>query len=222
MAYVLGFFAADGTLTVHYSGTEYIAFHVTDLELLEAIRRLMGSDHKIAVRTRDIRWKLGYRLQIGNSTLAKDLRALGFTPNKSKTLVLPEIPIELVGEYVRGYFDGDGCVYFNVLQVAGRRKPKPILQTRFTCGCKKYLESLLDLLRRNGIAGGFIVTKTNGAFELILSHKDSLAIYRLMYNNAETCGVFLERKKEKFDHAIQHMYAGVAQLVRALPCHGRG
>lgn len=211
MAYVLGFFAADGTMTTNKYGSQYIAFHITDLVLLESVRELMGSNHKIATRVRGGRCKLGYRVQIGSRELYGDLQKLGFTENKSNTILLPHIPKKYVGEFVRGYFDGDGCIYFNVLPVKGRKNPRPIFQTKFTSGCRMFLESLLGVLRENGVHGGYLVTKHRGrGYELALSHKDSLAIYRLMYNNAVTCGVLLERKKEKFDHAIRIMYAGVA------------
>jgi hypothetical protein len=211
MAYVLGFFAADGTMTTNKHGSQYVALHITDLELLESIRGLMGSNHKIATRVRGGNCKLGYRIQIGSRELYNNLHELGFTENKSNTILFPQVPKKYVGEFVRGYFDGDGCVYFNVLQVKDRKNPKPIFQTKFTSGCRTFLESLLAVLREHGIRGGYLVAKQHGrGYELALSHRDSLAIYQLMYNNAPTCGVYLERKKTKFDHAIRIMYAGVA------------
>jgi hypothetical protein len=208
MAYVLGFFVADGTMTLTKRGGKYIAFHITDKELLESIRSLMGSNHAIAVRVRDVRWKLGYRLQIGSKQLFDDLTQLGFAPNKSNNLAFPDVPKKYFGEYARGYFDGDGCVYHNFLAVKGRKNKKHILQTRFTSGDKQYLQDFLRALQeKGGIGGGYIVTKQNKrGFELSLSHRDSLAIYRIMYNNTPTCGVRLERKFEKFTRAIQAMY----------------
>lgn len=203
MAYVLGFFAADGTMIRNNRGAHFIEFHVTDKCILEDIRRLMGSNHKIGVRVRDPRWKTGYRLQIGSKKMFDDLTLLGFTPKKSNTLRFPRIPIQHLGAYVRGYFDGDGCVYFRQHKVKGRKKLKWVFQVRFTSGSREYLESLHAVLQKKKVAGGFVVKKQRG-YELVFSHKDSLAIYGLMYNNAGTDFVYLPRKKAIFDKAVAH------------------
>jgi len=39
MAYVLGFFFADGSYDVHKNGGEYFSFQITDKNLLEKIKR---------------------------------------------------------------------------------------------------------------------------------------------------------------------------------------
>src|SRR3989344_6923239 len=90
MAYVLGFFAADGTMIKNNRGAHFIEFHITDKEVLLQIRRAVGSNHKIGVRNRNTRWKLGYRLQIGSKEWFGDLKTLGFVPNKSLVLKFPK------------------------------------------------------------------------------------------------------------------------------------
>ncbi len=66
MAYVLGFFAADGTMIKNKRGAHFIEFDITDKEILLKIRKTLGSNHKISVRdrryARNNRLKLGYRL----------------------------------------------------------------------------------------------------------------------------------------------------------------
>jgi len=47
MAYVLGFFIADGSLIVNPRGSEYFSIQITDKKLLEKIRQTMNSGHKI-------------------------------------------------------------------------------------------------------------------------------------------------------------------------------
>lgn len=203
MAYVLGFFAADGSMIRNTRGAHFIEFHVTDRCVLEGIRRLMESDHKIAVRVRDARWKTGYRLQIGSRQMFADLERLGFMPSKSNILRMPDVPERVFGDYVRGYFDGDGCVHFKQYKIKARKKPKWVFQVRFTSGSRPYLEVLLERLRTRGVSGGFIVKKNSG-YELCFSLRDGLAIYELMYNNAGTDFVYLPRKKAIFDTARTH------------------
>ena len=91
MAYVLGFFAADGTMIANNRGAHFIEFHVTDREILIKIRKVLRSNHKIAVRDRqNPKWKIGYRLQIGSNEMFSDLIKLGFVPNKSLVINFPQ------------------------------------------------------------------------------------------------------------------------------------
>lgn len=64
MAYVLGFFTADGSMIKNKRGAHFIEFEITDKDLLFRIRDLLGSNHKIT--TRDRNKSLSYRLQIGS------------------------------------------------------------------------------------------------------------------------------------------------------------
>ncbi len=204
MAYVLGFFAADGSMILNKRGVCFIEFTITDRIVLEQIRRVIGSTHRIAERERGGNCKTAYRLQIGSKEWFKDLSRLGFKQNKSKRLPMPEIPKKYFGDFVRGYFDGDGCVYFRSLHFAGRKKPRMILMTLFTSGCRLFLQALLAALRARGVRGGSIKDKTRG-FELAFSHKDSVALHRLMYHTGGTLELYLPRKKNKLENAIREL-----------------
>src|SRR3989344_6876590 len=92
MAYVLGFFAADGSMNHNKRSGYYIEFEITDKDLLTAIRSSLGSNHKITERKRIRNRVPSYRLQIGSKTLFSDLQKFGMTPHKSKTIRLPTVP----------------------------------------------------------------------------------------------------------------------------------
>ncbi|MEX0917152.1 MAG: LAGLIDADG family homing endonuclease [Candidatus Paceibacterota bacterium] len=203
MAYVLGFFAADGTMIRNNRGAHFVEFHVTDKQILKQIQEALGSNHKIGLRIRDRKWKPGYRLQVGSKLLFKDLTTLGFTPNKSLTLSLPPIPKKCVSAFVRGYFDGDGNVYFKRHLVKGRKKPKWIFSSRFTSGSRRFLEDLQSMLHKHGLAKGFIIENQRG-FELVFSHHDSVALYSLMYDNNPR--IYLKRKYKLFRKALMTLY----------------
>ena len=205
MAYVLGFFAADGAMIKNNRGAHFIEFDITDHSVLVQIRRVIGSNHKIAIRIRNPQHKVGYRLQVGSKTMFIDLIKLGFSQRKSMTLKLPRIPEEFFGHFVRGYFDGDGCVYYAHLKFADRKKPRKILNTLFTCGTPIFLKELHTLLKSQGISGGTVRAKNRG-FDLSLSHQDSLALYKLMYNTGLATGLYLPRKYKNFQRAIKDLY----------------
>ena len=213
MAYVLGFFAADGTMIRNSRGGHFIEFHITDKELLIAIKKSMDSNHKISVRRkRSPKHKAGYRIQIGSKEMYNDLRALGMSSRKSLTLQMPSIPKEYFGDFIRGYFDGDGCVYFKILQFADRKNKRPILQSVFSCGTYNFLATLLDQLHVRGVQGGSLKKKQRGN-ELSLSHRDSVALYRIMYNNLSDSDIYLGRKYRLFTHAIEALYGKNAAVV---------
>ena len=207
MAYVLGFFAADGTMIANNRGAHFIEFHNTDRILIVKVKEFLGSGHKISGTRRSPRHKICYRLQIGSKEIFNDLSNLGFVPNKSNVLQLPSIPERYLSHYVRGYFDGDGNVYFKKHWVKGRKKKKWIFTSRFTSGSKQYLIDLHCVLKQHGVERGFIIAKSqHKGHDLVFSHRDSLALYRLMYNTAADTGFFLPRKYKIFQKAIRTLY----------------
>ncbi|HYF28842.1 MAG TPA: LAGLIDADG family homing endonuclease [Candidatus Paceibacterota bacterium] len=208
MAYVLGYFAADGSLNTGHGGS-YIEFKSVDRKMIENVREAIGSSHRISQYERGGNCKTCYRLQISSRVWARDLQGFGFTPKKSKTMRFPLVPAEYIGHFVRGYFDGDGCVYSQMLKYADRDHKRWILLTLFTSGSKVFLEQLWSILKDHGIRGGSLVPKKRG-FELKFSHRDSLALYQLMYHTAPISDLYLLRKRAKLEQAIQ-----VLDLLRA-------
>lgn len=205
MAYVLGFFAADGSMLENKRGACFIEFQVTDRQIIVDIRAVISSNHSITNRKRNTNQNSVYRLQIGSKEWFGDLTHLGFTQAKSKTLCFPCVPPRYVGSFVRGYFDGDGGVYFRKYKVKDRKKPRWVFSSKFTSGSREFLCVLHNVLRDQGIQRGFIVTRKKGSgFDLVLSHRDSVALYRLMYNNAPR--IYLKRKYEVFRRAITTLY----------------
>lgn len=198
MAYVLGFFAADGTMVRNGRGACFIEFQITDCMLLEAIRVSLGSDHKISYLKSDlVNRKDRFRLQIGSKEMFSDLLALGMTQRKSLTLSMPAVPDEYLPDFVRGYFDGDGNVYANEYVRRGRLGRSITLLTGFTCGSRTFLESVHQSLLRRGIVSGGSLFRREGYFRLHYSVRDSCKLYRFMYNAKSD--LFLPRKKAVFE-----------------------
>lgn len=207
MAYVLGFFAADGSMYKTRRGAHFIEFQITDKQLLGSIRKAVSSNHKISIRrpTRTS-WKTSYRLQLGSKDIYKDLLYLGMTPTKSKTLPFPIIPAKYLSDFVRGYFDGDGCAHLGCYWRKDRNSWSWRFITSFASGSKRFLEGLWLALRphvRRGRLG-----EKEGGYELVFSQQDSFALFRLMYNNVPAA-MFLERKYRVFLRASKILNAGV-------------
>ena len=72
MAYVLGFFTADGNMTKHKNGGCYIEFTSNDRKLLEIVKKSIASSNKISLRNCNA--GSCYRIQIGNKTIFEEDR----------------------------------------------------------------------------------------------------------------------------------------------------
>ncbi|MEK7174088.1 MAG: LAGLIDADG family homing endonuclease [Patescibacteria group bacterium] len=208
MAYVLGFFTADGSMYQTNRGTHFIDFQITDKKLLEDIRDALDSNHKISVRKAlDKNRKPRYRLQIGSKEIFRDLSRIGLMQNKSKTVRLPRISKRYLTDFVRGYFDGDGCVHLGRYWRKDRKQWKWQFTVNFTSGSRQFLIDLWGVLGQH-TKGGRVGTKTGG-YELVFGQHDSIALFYLMYNNA-SARIFLERKYKTFQKALKILRAGVA------------
>ena len=199
MAYVLGFFTADGNMIRNKRGAHFIEFTNTDKDLLQKIRKLICPEHKISIRDRNGNWRTAYRIQIGSKKIYDDLITLGLSERKSKKIEFPKVPKEYLSHFVRGYFDGDGCVTISKYKRANRggKFAKTIL-SGFICGSRNFLKDLHKKLKRfTGLSGG-ILYYHDGGNRLTFSVKDSLALYNFMYKDVKN-NLFLSRKKKKFE-----------------------
>ena len=196
MAYVLGFIYADGNIIYTKRNTWFWSIQITDKEILEKIKMEMCSSHVISERNNGFNHKKIYRLQVGSKEMCNDLLRLGLTERKSKTILLPRIPKKYFPDFLRGYFDGDGGVWFGSKNKK-IRSSVDVLSTYFTSGSEIFLVKLRDKLSKMGVIGGSLVKKKRG-FDLKYSIRDSLILYKIMYNR-KGLSLFLNRKKDRFE-----------------------
>jgi hypothetical protein len=152
----------------------------------------MQSQHKIVERKRENE-KVLYLLKIGSSILYDDLSKIGLCPNKSLTMKFPNIPKKFMKHFVRGYFDGDGCV--RVCMKKGKQQVLIIskLCTVFTSGSKDFLEELARNLRKNAETNLLKVYNGHRSFMLSYTTADSVKLFKFMYGKMVK-PVYLERK----------------------------
>ena len=209
MAYIVGFFAADGYLTSNKRGAQFWSIQITDRYILEKIRKYIQSEHKLGVRNSLKGYATIYRLQIGSKEMCADLNKLGFVPRKTKNLAVPSVPDKFFSDFVRGYFDGDGNVWVGDLN-KHRKNPVRAIQTSFTSCSGSFLYSFLERLRLAGISGGSVHESKQNYSRLNLSIRDSLKLYEFMYNQPylEETGLFLKRKRQVFERYMKEINRG--------------
>lgn len=203
MAYVLGFFAADGYITVNKRGGQFWCIEISEKKLLEAIRQAIGSNHSISLRQRREKFT-SYRLQIGSIQMCDDLRKFGFGERKTKNLSIPHVPKDFFNYFIRGYFDGDGNVWVGYVHKE-RTKTTLAIQTVLTSCSIKFLSALHERLRTDvGISGALRKSPKGEFYRLVISVRGTLKLYDFMYNHGVlNQRLSLPRKKRVFERFIK-------------------
>jgi hypothetical protein len=207
MAYVVGYFAGDGSMYVNPNGSRYIEFTSIDYIQLEHVRKLLSAEHQIRLRRRNKAgpgWKPAFRVQIGGDELFEQLSRLGFTPNKDQSLVFPRVPADCVGSFVRGYFDGDGCISFGWYQQPNRNKKPLFVQAMFSSGSFTFLKALdLAIQAATGISPGYLrERKVEGHYLCYQRRKELPKLYYFMYPADLSPDQYLARKRLRFQEAL--------------------
>lgn len=157
-AYVLGWWYSDGSV---YAGNgkkkdNAASLSITEKDeyILKKIRDLIAKDAPIRWKDRrNVKWQNVVTLSITNKKIVNDLIKLRCTPNKTATLELPTpdiVPKHLMPHFLRGHFDGDGCMYFHIRKDTKRPHPRCLAQfTSSIAFCSALSSYLLSLGIKN-------------------------------------------------------------------------
>lgn len=122
MSYILGLIAADGTIQfkegVHNNIS--IALKKEDREILEKIKKEIGMEKKLldrpghvgVIQGKTVITKPYTILQVSSKHACKKIISFGIIPNKTYIMSDINIPDEYFSHFLRGYFDGNGCVKY--------------------------------------------------------------------------------------------------------------
>ena len=105
-AYFLGFLMADGCCQSEINRLDF-AIHTKDRYILEIFKEKLNSPNNIRSYSQNNISVINH----SSDKLIADLQRYGCVPKKSLTLEFPEntLPKEYMWDFIRGYFDGDGC-----------------------------------------------------------------------------------------------------------------
>lgn len=200
MAYVLGYFYADGSLEdAYYLRGRYIRVTSVEKHIILKIRKWLDSEHTITVHPPS--WPNGkqkYMLRIGSHKLYDALTGLGLYPNKSLTIKFPTtIPQKHLSDFIRGYLDGDGCVYLYIIKGKHKRFIIKKLSVIFTSGSKIFLERLNKVLKQITEIKQIRIYQGQRAFQLRYGTSDSIKLFKFLYGEARH-DLYFKRKFNVF------------------------
>jgi len=180
MAYVSGFIAADGNISDR--GGIQIHLSYKDIGHLRKIKNTIEASNKIVVAYTVIGDKQYKKciISFGSKYMSSSLVAIGIGPRKSLTLEFPKIPYEYLSHFIRGYFDGDGCIASSLINID-------------LIGTYSFLDTCAEIFYKEcGVARIKPKKKKDkNAFNIVYNTKNALKVLRFIYRDAE---IYLDRK----------------------------
>ena len=196
-AYFLGLMFSDGNLYITKKNNYAISLCLQekDKAIIETFRDYIAPEHKIYfVNKQNSKWhrQNQYKLLFYNAIIGKQLIKLGCIPAKSLKLEFPILEKHLIRHFIRGYFDGDGCISSYKRKNGYNSFSISLTSTQNFCiATKQILQTELN------IAPTLYMRFANG-ITAELSFGGNQQIYKFMnwlYDDATVC---LQRKHEKF------------------------
>jgi len=175
-AYWLGFIMADGNV---YKNRLSIELSSVDEEHLNKFI------HDISASNLEVKHRKNRKtsiVSIVSKELVEDLFKLGVVYNKTENAFMPEIKVDLIPSFIRGYFDGNGYITKNVKKI----------QAVIVVGSSILAESMNQILSNFE----FKIDDYSTYKKLVLYKKNlTLSFYDYLYSNAN---IFLDRKMNRY------------------------
>jgi len=199
-AYWLGFMYADGWVCVQKTETGNVRQGELGIQLQQSdsdhLRKFVKSiDGNIPVFLGDTICAISGNpakfclIRIYCTKMVEDLIKNGCIERKSKCIEFPTLREDLVRHFIRGFFDGDGCVCEN--------KQRKCPRCDFCCASVKFIEALRTKLYEFGISSYICgLNGTQAALRLVIGGMKNVDMFmHFLYDDST---IFLDRKRNRF------------------------
>ena len=149
-----------------------------------------------------------FGVDITSAQLCNSLVDLGIGYDKSHAdLHIPNIPNHLIRHFIRGYFDGDGCITGWIASEKG--KSDRFRYSFDICGkTASILNEFIKFFAENNIKVNLNYLKRDSMYRIKTSSKtEVLKLFHLLYDDSY---FYLSRKFNKFNHYVN---TEVTQLI---------
>lgn len=193
-AYWLGFIMADGAITKNCkNGIDNrlsIILKLSDIEHLKKFQKSIESNQKIITKTVTSKGHSSEicELRFNSKIICDDLMRFGVTSNKTGKELIPSLSEELVHHFIRGFFDGDGCIYRN-----GKYLNASVCSASIT-----FINQLKDVLNKLTIKPYIEDRCKNGKSFYVIGTKKQLYVKIFLDYMYKDSTIYLERKYEKY------------------------
>jgi len=196
-AYWLGFLYADGAVSSRDNEVE-LSLQLLDAEHLNKFKTFLKSSSSVRLDFKIRRC----RINVSNKQFKEDLIKCGCTPKKSLTLKFPSkdiLPERLYAAFIRGYFDGDGCLSHTY---SDTKKQRFTICTSFV-GTKEFCKSLEEILSKENIHFSWHHDKRHddNVWSIKCNKTCSVRLLNYIYKDAK---IYLERKYSKYNFFKEH------------------
>lgn len=203
-AYFLGLLYADGSMSKEHYHSLKIILQKRDLHILEELRKDIQPTKPFYY----IKNGKYIGLDFTNKYLYSDLVELGCIPNKTHKLVFPTIDQKLIHHFIRGYYDGDGCLtgsFQKKYKINRVKKWKwSIVSTESFC------KSVQNLITVHSKIDCRHPTHNNSTRNLNVCGRENIFnLLNFLYKDAT---VFLQRKFDKYQEFLDE-YQKAKELV---------
>jgi len=191
-AYFLGFIVADGCID---GNSNAISIIQKETDVLYDFKKYIEFEGVIYTRSD----KTASSIKISSHKTKMDLENLGIHSNKTMDVKYPKIPNHLENHFIRGVFDGDGCISLRTDNRDGSQRG----QVNICSGSKDFINEYYDkLVKYANLSGKNKVRCPKGSNYYVVDWGGLLdveKIYEFLYKDAN---VYLERKKKTFDKVV--------------------
>jgi hypothetical protein len=190
-AYWFGFLYADGFVVGKELG---IVLGEKDIDHLKKFNKDIKGNIPISltkkpagyIKEKPVKERITCEMRIYCKEIVSDLYALGLTEKKSLTCCFPTFDDEyILWCFIRGYFDGDGSVYYD--------KRSNQLRCKITSGSSDFKKGFANFLNACGIK-----TYMSGIFDCGITGKESTRIF--LSNIYQNANIYLDRKYKKYQN----------------------
>jgi hypothetical protein len=189
-SYWLGFLFADGYIN-YKKNSVTLCLSNQDYDVLQDFNNFLKTEKNIRKNN-----KHSSKVVIENKKITNDLKNNGLLQAKTHILKLPVIEVNLVRHFIRGYFDGDGCITY------GKNLNKNCIisitsSLNFLKEIDKHIEINFSYVKRHKNRDNEIFTITSGGI------RNLIKFYTYLYKDSN---IFMKRKRLKFEKWFEYYF----------------
>src|SRR3989338_8918945 len=194
-SYAIGLLTADGCLS---KDGQHIDLTSKDRAQIISFKKCLGIETKISLKYSGAGNK-AYCCQFSDVLFYDFLLSIGLSLAKSKTIVSVDVPDEYFQDFLRGYFDGDGCSYSYNDPVF---KESYRFYLSFISASPRFIDWLRSkIIQLARVKGHLAHNRNNPYVQLKFAKKEAILVSEYMYYSEEVpC---LERKRLKIRRSLR-------------------